>query len=62
MTPAKTQRPQRMDENGIGKEVVDAAIGVPRELGPGLPATVCEIVLRDELRRCDDEGWHYPNA
>ncbi|MBN1864274.1 MAG: GxxExxY protein [Victivallales bacterium] len=38
-----------MDENGIGKEIVDAAIGIHRELGPGLLATVCEVVLLDEI-------------
>ena len=35
LTLAKAQRSQRMDENEIGKEVVDAAIIVHRELGPG---------------------------
>lgn len=40
-----------MDENSIGREVVDAAIAVHRELGPGLLETVYEIVLLDELRR-----------
>ena len=39
-----------MDENDIGKEVVDAAIAVHRELGPGLLETVYEVVLLDELR------------
>ena len=38
-----------MDENSIGKEVVDAAIAVHRELGPGLLETVYEVVLLDEL-------------
>ena len=40
-----------MDENSIGKEVVDAAIAVHRELGPGLLETVYEVILLDELRR-----------
>jgi len=40
-----------MDENSIGKEVVDAAVGVHRELGPGLLETVYEVVLLDELRK-----------
>ena len=40
-----------MNENSIGREVVDAAIVVHRELGPGLLETVYEIVLLDELRR-----------
>ena len=40
-----------MNENSIGREVVDAAIVVHRELGPGLLETVYEIVLLDELRK-----------
>jgi len=40
-----------VDENGIGKEIVDAAIAVHRELGPGLLETVYEVVLLDELRK-----------
>jgi len=40
-----------MDENNIGREVVDAAIAVHRELGPGLLETVYEVVLLDEIRR-----------
>ena len=39
-----------MDENSIGKEVVDAAITVHRELGPGLLETVYEVILLDELQ------------
>jgi len=39
-----------MHENEIGKEVVDAAIAVHRELGPGLLETVYEVVLLNELR------------
>jgi len=40
-----------MNENSIGREVVDAAIAVHRELGPGLLEAVYEIILLDELRR-----------
>jgi len=40
-----------MDENDIGKEVVDAAVAVHRELGPGLLEAVYEVILADELRR-----------
>jgi len=40
-----------MDENDIGREVVDAAIAVHRELGPGLLETVYEVVLLDELQK-----------
>jgi GxxExxY protein len=38
-----------MDENAIGKVVVDAAVQVHRELGPGLLETVYEVVLAHEL-------------
>ncbi len=40
-----------MNENGIGKEVVDAAVQVHRKLGPGLLETVYEVVLAKELER-----------
>jgi GxxExxY protein len=40
-----------MNENRIGKEVVDAAVRVHRELGPGLLETVYEVVLAKELER-----------
>lgn len=40
-----------MNENDIGREVVDAAIVVHRELGPGLLETVYEVVMIDELRK-----------
>ena len=39
-----------MNENEIGKEVVDAALKVHRELGPGLLETVYEVVLAKELQ------------
>ncbi|MEI8078279.1 MAG: GxxExxY protein [bacterium] len=39
-----------MTENEIGKVVVDAAIQVHRELGPGLLETVYEVILAHELR------------
>ncbi len=38
-----------MTENEIGKIVVDAAIAVHRELGPGVLETVYEIALAHEL-------------
>ena len=38
-----------MNENLIGKEVVDAAVQVHRELGPGLLESVYEVVLAKEL-------------
>lgn len=41
------------DENAIGKQVIDAAITVHKELGPGLLETVYEVVLSDELQKRD---------
>lgn len=38
-------------ENRIGKEVVDAAIAVHRELGPGLLENVYEIIFAYELEK-----------
>jgi GxxExxY protein len=40
-----------MTENEIGKVVVDAAVQVHRELGPGLLETVYEVILAHELRQ-----------
>ncbi len=40
-----------MTENEIGKLVVDSAVTVPRELGPGLLETVYEVILAHELRQ-----------
>jgi len=39
-----------MDEEQIGKQVVDAAIAVHRGLGPGLLESVYEVVLLHELK------------
>ena len=54
-TLAKTQSTQRerrpMTENEIGKRIVDGAVQVHRELGPGLLETVYEVILAHELRR-----------
>ena len=38
-----------MDENAIGKRIVDAAVQIHRELGPGLLERVYEVVLAREL-------------
>jgi len=40
-----------MTENEIGKVVVDSAVAVHRELGPGLLETVYEVILAHELRQ-----------
>jgi GxxExxY protein len=40
-----------MTENEIGTMILDAAIEMHRELGPGLLETVYEIVLAHELQR-----------
>jgi GxxExxY protein len=40
-----------MNENAIGKIIVDSAINIHKELGPGLLETVYEIILTDELRK-----------
>jgi GxxExxY protein len=39
-----------MTENEIGKLVVDSAIAVHRELGPGLLESVYEVILAHKLR------------
>ena len=40
-----------MTENEISKVVVDAAVGIHSELGPGLLESVYEVLLADELTR-----------
>ncbi|QDU86732.1 hypothetical protein Pla175_00820 [Pirellulimonas nuda] len=40
-----------MEVNEITASIVDAAIAIHREVGPGLLESVYEIVLADELRR-----------
>jgi GxxExxY protein len=40
-----------MTENEIGKVIVDSALTVHRELGPGLLETVYEVILAHELRQ-----------
>ncbi|WP_428609832.1 GxxExxY protein [Sedimenticola sp.] len=40
-----------MTENEIGKRIVDGAVRIHRELGPGLLETVYEISLAHELRQ-----------
>ena len=38
-----------MTENGIGTRVIEAAIAVHREQGPGLLETVYEVILAREI-------------
>ena len=40
-----------MTENEIGRIVVDAAVAVHRDLGPGLLESVYEVVLAHELKQ-----------
>lgn len=40
-----------MDENKIGKEIVDAAVKIHSALGPGLLESVYEVVLAKELEK-----------
>jgi GxxExxY protein len=40
-----------MNENEIGKIIVDAAVAVHKELGPGLLETVYEVILAYEIER-----------
>ena len=40
-----------MQTNDIGTSIIDAAINIHRELGPGLLETVYEVILADQLRR-----------
>jgi hypothetical protein len=46
---AKAQRREVMTENEVGRLVVDAAVAVHRELGPGLLESVYEVILAYEL-------------
>ncbi len=40
-----------MNENEIGKIIVDTAVLVHKEIGPGLLETVYEVILSYELER-----------
>ncbi|NOZ10090.1 MAG: GxxExxY protein [Gammaproteobacteria bacterium] len=40
-----------MIENELGKQIVDSAVQIHRELGPGLLEIVYEIILAHELRQ-----------
>ena len=41
-----------MNENEIGKIVVDTAVSIHRDLGPGLLESVYEVVLGNALKQC----------
>ena len=48
----KVTKPQsKMNENEIGKIIVDTAVSVHKELGPGLLETVYEVILAYELEK-----------
>lgn len=47
---AGTRRTHRPHENGIGEVVVDVAVKLHRELGPGLLESVYETILSAKLR------------
>jgi len=40
-----------MTENDIGRILVDCAVRLHKELGPGLLETVYEVILADQLRK-----------
>ena len=40
-----------VNENGIGNIIVDTAVALHKELGPGLLETVYEVILAHELER-----------
>ena len=48
--PQRGEAAKDWNENEISGEVVDAALEIHRELGPGLLESVYEIVLADELK------------
>jgi len=41
-----------MNENEIGKIIVNSAVTLHRELGPGLLESVYEVILAHELEKC----------
>jgi len=40
-----------MHENEIGKNIIETAINIHREIGPGLLETVYEVILADQLHK-----------
>lgn len=49
--PRRREGAKVWSENEIAREVVDAALQIHRELGPGLLESVYEVLLADELMR-----------
>ncbi len=49
--PQSRESAKLWTENGISKDIVDAALEIHKELGPGLLESVYEVLLADELRR-----------
>ena len=41
-----------MNENEIGKIIINTAIAIHRDLGPGLLESVYELILAHELEKC----------
>ena len=48
--PRRREDAKVWSENDIAREVVDAALCIHKDLGPGLLESVYEVVLSDELR------------
>ena len=49
--PRRREGAKVWTENAIAHEVVDAALQIHKELGPGLLESVYEVLMADELRR-----------
>jgi GxxExxY protein len=49
--PRRREGAKVWSENDIAREVVDAALCIHKDLGPGLLESVYEVILSDELRR-----------
>jgi GxxExxY protein len=49
--PRSREAAKAWDENAVAREIVDAALEIHRDLGPGLLESVYEVVLADELAR-----------
>ena len=47
-----------MTENRIGKQIVDIAVQIHREMGPGLLETVYEIILAQSVKTLSNYANH----